>query len=227
MNLPKPPPQKPDFSSPEAVFIRTGRAAPNTYRSTKALGMLFRRIGADMIQSRAIVTAGGQQIGADRDANRDDDNDDFGADELLDPSGRITLALKKTYAFPKVQAHLLLEMKAVLHRFADDLHRAGRVWSLTRDPLSEHELLLGTIASAARGGRQKKECLERLTEATSLLYGKLRKEIGGEAQGEERVGRFWAGWSAATEGDEGFGTATFGWVCLGGLMEAVQEVGTK
>lgn len=225
LNLPKPPPEKPDFSSKESAFIKYGKAAPDTYPSTKALGILFRMVGTDLVQSKDLDVAG---LNVDWTETRGEDEPEPVSKERLDAAGSITHALRTRYHFDPVEPALKPEMALIIPSFTDELYRIARMCSLSRQALSEHELLLGTIASAAKDGRRKKECLERLVEATSLLYGRLRRDVAGGAEGEERVRRLWAAWVAGREFDDGWerwGVRVFGWVVLGGLMEAVEEVG--
>lgn len=159
--------------------------------------------------------------------------DEVPACEALDSSGVITRLLEAKLEGVDLVASSALraELDTILRRFTADLHRVARTCSLTREPLSEPELLLSTIASADRGRTRKKECSARLAESTRHLFVGLRREVGGGDRvgaAEERVRRLWAGWGVARDGgEEGkgeWGRVVAGWVVLGALLEAVENL---
>ena len=79
--------------------------------------------------------------------------------------------------------------------------------ALTHDmPISEHELFLGTIVSAARNNKQKMDSAGRLAEFTGVAFAPLRRAVGGGRTGTARVERCWAAWCAVVDDvQEGWG----------------------
>lgn len=214
-DMPKPPMKKPDFMVTERAFDQHRPVGTHIYESQKALGQLYREVAQDDVRAPSAGEEEGGQFNHEDVRNH------------LDQHRTITKALKHAFDLGRPAPALVDEMARKIQPFCDELHRIARVCALTHDvPISEHECLLGTIVSSAKNNKQKKDSIERLADFSGILFAGLRREVGGGRVGGGRVERCWAAWGAAVaDHQDGWGVATFGWVVLGELREALEEVG--
>lgn len=218
--LPRPPPLKPDFTSPEWL---AKRSVANHYQSTRVLGKLFRAIPLDDTIYHSPPRS---------------------AVVVLDPARTITNALQKLRMDGLPGARLgapskplMAEFVDLMYPFADDLMYYARVNTLQHRNdrhLTEAEVFVGTVAAPSKDHRLRQDKISKLQEQTGSLFSAYRKEIEGYAGEEDpseqsqlaRVAlRAWAAWYAAVEEDQdAYGVKTFGWLALGVLMEVLAEM---
>ncbi|XP_006461307.1 RNA-dependent RNA polymerase [Agaricus bisporus var. bisporus H97] len=92
-------------------------------------------------------------------------------------------------------------------------------------PLSEEEIIIGTITQKTPQPRMRKEKISKLRESTDVLVRQVREALeGDESKPVKRYLRdAWDAWNLSmTESAKGkFGAGGFGWVALGALLNAM------
>lgn len=92
-------------------------------------------------------------------------------------------------------------------------------------PLSEEEIIIGTITQKTPQPRMRKEKISKLRESTDVLVRQVREALeGDESKPVKRYLRdAWDAWNLSmTESTKGkFGAGGFGWVALGALLNAM------
>jgi hypothetical protein len=93
-------------------------------------------------------------------------------------------------------------------------------------PLSEEEIIMGTITQRTSQPRMRKEKISKLRETTDVLVRQIREALeGDESKPVERYLRdAWDAWNLSmTEiAKSRFGARGFGWVALGALFDAMR-----
>ena len=96
----------------------------------------------------------------------------------------------------------------------------------TTTPLSEAEVIVGTIAQQTSQPRKRKELMAKVRDGTDRLARGIREELAGDEtiKGEESLLRAWTAWELSISQGDTFGARSFGWIALGLIFEAIKEV---
>ncbi|GAA5902596.1 hypothetical protein JCM6882_009327 [Rhodosporidiobolus microsporus] len=216
--------------------------APDSYRSAKALGQLFRAIGEDLFErfKPSVPSA---------------------AQDKVDPLRALTTALS-SLSLPGLRdarlsrqppptlltyhKTLLLSFSAELSKLAD-LSPSPRLVSGRPSAVTEEELFLSVSLGVRRLDKADKDALGRRKEQVGELFAIARRRIrdGESVKGEkevqvvgtrEKVETAWAAWVAAVEvGEERtkaeagtkqrrMGLKTWAWLALGVLTEQLEAL---
>lgn len=93
-------------------------------------------------------------------------------------------------------------------------------------PLTEEELLVGTITQKTSQPRTRKDKMSKMRELTEGLVRRVREILEGDESkpAEDYLRDAWMAWNLSlSEGKkDGFGSRGFGWVALGALFDALE-----
>jgi RNA-dependent RNA polymerase len=205
--------QKPDWYAPETVELNS---TPNYYLSKKAIGKLFRAIVLPTVPVQRHV-----------------DGDDYDNEEH-----QTTIALKSCVYLTirtLVSQHISpveKEAKDIPHmfeRYASGLYNVCTMHTLsysTTAMLTEEEAVMGTIMAKTSQPRRRTDMMSKLRESTdSLVRGVRDQLLADESAAEEQyLNRAWFAWNLSIERGNYFGAASFHWIALGAIFEALKAI---
>ncbi|KAG8915202.1 hypothetical protein FRC00_006647 [Tulasnella sp. 408] len=247
--LPKAPEAKPDWSVGEIASARS--LSSNTYESQTAIGKLFRHIDLNRVHQDVV-----------RQANREHRDDD---DEGLEPSSEeletvlnrlsssqsrnaghhhpISNAVRSsldpnyidTSSRPDPSAIAL--MRRIYPSYTAELRSICSHHSITEQPLTEEEVLVGSIASRTSQPRQRKGMIHRMREQANELVKRIQTELkdtddDGELEADEedfitlrrRLQVAWLAWRLSVEQRKTFGAKSFGFIALIEIFDGMRAI---
>jgi len=252
-NFPKPlypRSHKPDWAIGEVGSARSGQL---TYESRTAIGKLYRRIDlsdADRLAARQAKRE--HEAPQYRPPNRSNDPIDditremnrmnvMGATADSHPISFILRSLLRKYI--DVDSPIPPEITDVateqFHAYVTELRYICATSTVTNKPLTEEEVLVGTIASKTSQPRKRQSLISQLRLQTDELVKRIRAELSGEGarieEGytddgtaeedlEDSLLRGWVAWHISTLQGEKFGAKSFGIVALGSVFEYVRKL---
>ncbi|KAG8905124.1 hypothetical protein FRC01_008467, partial [Tulasnella sp. 417] len=240
--------QKPDWSAGEVGPGRNGRLV---YKSNRAIGQLFRRIDLNDAERLAARQAKRQRGGPGHKAEKK-------AEEKLERAMRnltitgpardvmchpISLALlpvlrRHIDADSAIPVDLTTVARKQFDAYVSELRFIANSNTITWDPLTEEEILMGTIASKTSQPRKRTSMMARLRNQTDELVKRIRLELAGEQADKSDVDsdeeidddledwllRSWAAWQVSVLRGETFGGKSFGFLALGSIFECLKAI---
>ncbi|KAG8856325.1 hypothetical protein FRB96_006476 [Tulasnella sp. 330] len=255
---------KPDWAIGEMGAARSGQM---TYESQTAIGKLFRRIDlndADRLADRQAR----REHEAPRARGRHNNNNAGrnGLDGLAEEMDRLNVSGMRRAASDDPISYAL---RSLLRRYIDvdspipseitnlateqfeayvnELRYICATSTLTTKPLTEEEVLVGTIAMKTSQPRKRQNLMSQLRLQSDELVKRIRAELAGEGVTryetdtasvsavtatettqdvdlEDWLLRSWVAWHISTRRGEGFGWKSFGIIALGSIFECVREL---
>ncbi|KAG8900742.1 hypothetical protein FRC00_011554 [Tulasnella sp. 408] len=247
--LPKAPEAKPDWAVGEIASAQSLNS--NTYESQTAIGKLFRHIDLNRVHQDVV-----------RQANREHRDDD---DEGLETSLEELETILNRLSSPKsrntghhhpisnaVRASLdpnyidtasrpdpiaIALMRRIYPSYTAELRSICSNHSITKQPLTEEEVFVGTIASRTSQPRQRKAMMQRMREQANELVKRIQVELknmdeGGELEADEedfttlrrRLQVAWLAWRLSAEQRKTFGAKSFGFIALTAIFDAMRAI---
>jgi RNA-dependent RNA polymerase len=117
-------------------------------------------------------------------------------------------------------------------RYKSDLrgHCAANTLSSSRfAQLSEEEALMGTIIQKTSVPRRRKDAMTKLRESTDFLVKAVREQLEGDDNSDDYqyLERAWIAWTISVSrrnASDQFGAASFGWIALGAVFDAIGQI---
>ncbi|KAG8906417.1 hypothetical protein FRB99_006919 [Tulasnella sp. 403] len=238
-----PPYYKPDWSAGE-VDNRSSRL--KIYRSERAIGKLYRRIDLTDADRLATRQARREHLPGQNRRNEKRTNSELSlAMEKMTISGpaRVVLEHPITLALRQQLQHYV-DVNAVLpqsiiaaatdhfNAYASELQYICATWTLTATPLTEGEVLMGTIVGKTSQPRKRQSQVAHLRTQSDELVKRIRmvlregdkETVVLDKKGvEESLLRSWAAWQVSILQKDRFGAKSFGMVALAAIFETMRE----
>ncbi|KAG8971334.1 hypothetical protein FRC05_011326 [Tulasnella sp. 425] len=232
--------RRPDWSVGE---VGTGRSGRMVYKSNRAIGILFRRIDLNHADRLAARRARSQRGGLGQKAEKKAEAKLERAMKDLTITGPardvlghpISLALlpvlrKHIDAESAIPEELTTVARKQFDAYVSELRFIASSNTITWDPLTEEEILMGTIASKTTQPRKRTTMMARLRNQTDELVKRIQAELAGDALDvdsddlEDSLLRSWAAWQVSVLRDTAFGGKSFGFVALRSIFECLKEI---
>lgn len=188
------------------------------YKSTRALGEMFRKINLDPPPKPLEET--GRQV-----------------DTAFDP---ITSALQPYISQFFQDPRPSYEIESVVFvKYVEELRYISLTHTLTNTPgvnLLEAEIVAGTILAQCSQKRWRKDRIRRMTLHTLSLVGEVSKKLVGEIDEDEdekydmlrdALERSWFGWKLSLKRGGAFGAHSFGLIALGCVLDCLEQLGVQ
>ncbi|KAG9018986.1 hypothetical protein FRB90_007566 [Tulasnella sp. 427] len=240
--------QRPDWSAGE---VGTGRNGRLVYRSNRAIGHLFRRIDLNDAERLAARQARRQRAGAGHNAEQRAEAKLERAMKNLVITGPARNVLQHPISLvllPVLERHIDAastipeNITTVARRqfdaYVSELRFIATCNTITWDPLTEEEILMGTITAKTSQPRKRVSMMARLRNQTDELVKRIRAELAGELTDtsdsesddeneddlEDWLLRSWAAWQVSVLRDKTFGGKSFGFVALRSIFECLKAI---
>ncbi|KAG8991078.1 hypothetical protein FRB90_001471, partial [Tulasnella sp. 427] len=249
--LPKAPKVKPDWSVGEMTSARS--LSMDVYESQTAIGQLYRHINLN--RAHADVA---------RQASREhghEDHDDIPETSLMEleavlsnlnlPSSQrsiqrhpisnaIRLSLEQDYI--DISSSPSSTVVDVIRRcypsYVAELRSICTHHTITKKPLTEEEVIMGTIASRTSQPKQRKEMIQQMRYQSDELVKRVQKDLKDADDSAEsdldaendlstlqmRLQIAWLGWRLAVERKKTFGAKSFGLIALTAIFDGMQAI---
>jgi len=195
-------PAKPDWKAGETGDANTG----DYYESRRAVGYLYRAITLPDIPD--LTTASKH-------------NEAF---SMEDP---ITTILKAKVAPYIADLAVYPQMSKLFESYVYELQRVCTLHAIDDNvPLSELEVVVGTILAKCPQHRRRKDLAARMHLHTDQLVSGVEAELlmADPASPRQSLSRAWQAWQYATELGDAFGARSFGLIALDGIFKALGKV---
>lgn len=239
---------KPDWSAGE---VGTGRNGRLVYKSNRAIGKLFRRIDLNDAERLAARQAKRQRGGPGHKAEKKAEAKLERAMKNLTITGPardvlrhpISLALlpvlrRHIDVDSSIPAELTTVARKQFDAYVSELRFIASSNTITWDPLTEEEILMGTIASKTSQPRKRMSMMARLRNQTDELVKRIRAELAGDQANasdvdsdeeieddlEDWLLRSWAAWQVSVLRGETFGGKSFGFLALRSVFECLKAI---
>lgn len=242
---------KPDWAIGEFGSTRNGQL---TYESKTAIGQLYRRIDLSDADRLAALQARTEHEpprvdvrnrsrrrmdDLEREMNRLNIAGMADMDANHDPISYTVRSLLRRYI--DVDSPIPPEITKVateqFEAYVTELRYISATSTVTKKPLTEEEVLIGTIASKTSQPRKRQSLMAHLRTQSDELVKKIRAELSGEGMSdgasthidsdedlEDWLLRSWVAWHISTKQEKKFGARSFGIVALGSIFECVREL---
>ncbi|KAG9018984.1 hypothetical protein FRB90_007564 [Tulasnella sp. 427] len=206
---------KPDWNAGELSSLFKQRN--DVYVSQRAVGKLFRMIDTSILERLSSCSA--RQTGKI-------DRRSQASQEPLHKA--LLLALEKYIDVKQSPApEVALGATALFHAFTTELRYISASHSLTELPLTEEEILVGTIAAKTHQPRKRQALTARMRSQTEELVKRIRSAILGNNEDEHLEHALLRGcvaWHVSTTREEEFGATSFGFIALGAVFETMGAI---
>ncbi|KAG8906418.1 hypothetical protein FRB99_006920 [Tulasnella sp. 403] len=234
---------KPDWSAGE-VDNRSSKL--QIYPSRRAIGQLYRQI--DLTDADRLAARQARREHVPR-PNRRAESGLSRAMERMAISGPtqavlenpITLALRRPLrrhidVDAALPASITTATTGRFNAYASELQYICATWTLTTTPLTEEEVLMGTIANKTSQPRKRQSQMAHLRTQSDELVKRIRivlrtgdNQIDPESPEqdedlEESLLRSWAAWQVAVMQKERFGAKSFGMIALAAIFQIMKEI---
>ncbi|KAG8900740.1 hypothetical protein FRC00_011552 [Tulasnella sp. 408] len=248
--LPKAPKAKPDWSVGEIASARSLKV--EIYESQTAVGKLFRNINLNRVH---------QEV--KRQANREhrDAEEEEGSETSLEDLERVLSSLSSPQSRNPVRNHPISDaVRSALHpnyidtssrpdssaiaimrrlypSYTTELRSICSHHSITKQPLTEEEVMVGTIASRTSQPKHRKERIQRMRAQADELVKSTRAELretddGAELEADDedfailqrRLRVAWLAWCLSVEQRKTFGAKSFGFIALAAIFDGMQAI---
>ncbi|KAJ3575291.1 hypothetical protein NP233_g1206 [Leucocoprinus birnbaumii] len=207
-DLPKLKFPKPDWSAPETVEPDS----VNYYKSQSAVGRLYQAINLNHHEPSLP-------------ANPFNDTPLPVRDESL--LGALRRRVSELISLDAIPTNVIIEQ--YFSWFSDELLQVASECSLIHrhsKPLHEAELVIGTITQKTSETRMRKNNMSKLRELTDGLVRRIRWVLEGDEgkSAQEYLQDSWFAWNLTFDDQrrKKFGARAFGWIALGGILDAIQ-----
>ncbi|TFY61265.1 hypothetical protein EVJ58_g4622 [Rhodofomes roseus] len=221
--------EKPDWYKPETIIGKQ----PTYYRSTSALGRLFRAIDLPDQDERSMESSyfGLPEIDEEDEVKLED----VLADLRATPFNHRTLLpavateVQKYLGRPNLTETLVTKTWNIFAAYASSLRGicASNAVSASRSSmLSEEEVVIGTIAAKCAQTRKRTDMIAKVREQTTTLVNGICAELSGvEGAGPStHLMQAWTAYRVSCTLSERFGGQSFGWIALGEIFDAIREI---
>lgn len=241
--------KKPDWSVGELGPIRSSM---ETYESQTAVGKLYRDIDLSFVDRLAIQQAKKEHRAKKLKAQSTAEErmteittamkgvDISKGTTDTDPiSAAVADLLRKYIAVPvdsELPPETVVVVKETFRVYVTELRCLCAASTMTRTPLTEEEVLVGTIASKTNQPRKRQSHNATLQERSEELVERIKLELSGERTRPAKDGssdttdlkawltRSWTAWCISLHDGERFGAKSFGFVSLGSIFDCVKEL---
>ncbi|KAG8932252.1 hypothetical protein FRC02_001392 [Tulasnella sp. 418] len=194
-----PPTRYPPYHKPDWAAGELGSSNFHVYESKRAIGQLFRRINLSDAQRLAAKTAKRQHRFAGKSKQTPEEQLSkamnklkVGNDEILfrrddDPisnalSGHLRSRIDVGSTVPTQTSDFIQDQ---FEAYVAELNYICVSYSLTRSPLTEEEVLMGTITARTSQPRRRKDLMSRMRTQSGDLVKKIRIELAGGVEKEK------------------------------------------
>ncbi|KAG9048828.1 hypothetical protein FS837_011911 [Tulasnella sp. UAMH 9824] len=248
--LPKAPKAKPDWSVGEIASARSLNV--ETYESQTAIGKLFRNINLNRVHQEVV-----------RQANREhrDAEEEEGLETSLEELETVLNSLSSPQSRNPVRHHPISDavrsslypnyidtssrpdpgaiaiMRRIYPSYTTELRSICSHHSITKQPLTEEEVLIGTIASRTSQPRHRKESIQRMRAQADELVKNTQAELRETGDGREleaddddlvnlqrRLQVAWLAWCLSVEQRKTFGAKSFGFIALAAIFDGMRAI---
>lgn len=240
--------QKPDWSAGE---VATGRNGRSVYKSNRAIGKLFRRINLNDAERQAARQAKRQKGVPGQKAEKKAEAKLERAMKNLTitgPAGEVLRHPVSLALIPVLRRHIDVESsipeelttvaRKQFEAYVSELRFISSSNTITWDPLTEEEILMGTIASRTSQPRKRTTMMARLRNQTDELVRRIRAELAGDQTDasdvdsdeefdddlEDWLLRSWAAWQVSVLRGGTFGGKSFGFLALRSIFECLKAI---
>lgn len=222
--------EKPDWNAPETLDLNRQTGNLKYYKSTRAIGKLFRAIdlpAEDRPMEGATRIASHRRNRRSRRPNQRSQDVEWSIFANDPFYTTIALEVERFIATEEPFGDQLWnEGESFFARYTTELQGIciTKTLSSARDAsLAEEEAMIGTIVQRTSQPRRRTDMISRLRESTDILVRGIREVLeGGEHDTEEDyLQRSWFAWQVALEHGREFGAQSFGWVALGAIFEGL------
>jgi hypothetical protein len=232
---------KPDWSRPETMDSMVDQDG-RYYQSNTALGKLTRKINLSAHEPATPPRVKPRHGGRAAMDNVDDVSNGLSTLSLGDNVTHAILDIVKPLVIkfinpyaqvrPDISEHISSQFKW----FSDELKGIASRYSLSHrhfKPLSEDEVIVGTITQKTSQPALRKDKIAKLKEATDHAFRKVKEALEGsdERPPKEYLGHAWRAWQFSLDEMRrgSFGAKAFWWISIGAVFDAmklVEESGT-
>ena len=225
--------RRPDWNAPEII---DQNSSSRFYESRRAIGRLFRAIDLPLKQQPVALLRQRRR----QDRLRDFERLEAGFDHFNQSDAR------QSYLFDAIQERVEESIKIDTNgdqELVDSIVRLFKSYAVhlqavcmsntlsqsQATPLSEGEVIVGTIAQHTTQPRKRKELMAKVRDTTDRLVKGIREELAGDDSigSEESLYRAWTAWEFSVSQGDTFGAKSFGWIALGVIFDAIKEVEDK
>jgi RNA-dependent RNA polymerase len=83
----------------------------------------------------------------------------------------------------------------------------------------------GTPVAKCSQPRKRRDLMARMRDLTDQLVRSVRDELAGDDESlYGALERAWLAWNLSLRKGDAFGAVSFGWVALGGILEAIKGI---
>ncbi|EIN05637.1 RdRP-domain-containing protein [Punctularia strigosozonata HHB-11173 SS5] len=226
---------RPDWNAPETINPEDGAY----YESTKAIGKLFRRIDLPGPQeAKEQARAQRRQMKRRRHGLTEDDIEDdlaLTAEHAMwdDP---ITIALQaRLREFLDLDESddptMVESVGELFDKYCSELLYLCDTHTISQSrrgmPLTEEEVVVGTIVAKTSQPRKRREVMAKMREQSALVVNSVRSDLAGEDADpyEKWLKKAWLAWrvAAAETTKNTFGAKSFGLIAIGSIIDGIRS----
>ncbi|KAG6850830.1 hypothetical protein H0H93_008133 [Arthromyces matolae] len=121
------------------------------------------------------------------------------------------------------------DIKEMFQAYVSRLTFVCTTYSLSfRRPLTEQEVVIGTIVQKTSQPRLRQDMTAKLREHTDILVRGIREDLAGDKTDDDLyLTRAWLAWELSIRERISFGGESFGWIALGAVFDAIKEIENK
>ncbi|KAJ3717044.1 RNA dependent RNA polymerase-domain-containing protein [Lentinula raphanica] len=219
--------QRPDWSAPETA----SSTSPLYYKSTRAIGRLYRDISLPPVESTISISLSQQRkTRSGKPSKPVVDNSIF--DTFVDDDD-LHLLLQGSLVYYDIDIHNIGQetRNDVSQRFQDfimNFEGIATTYTLSSatSALAEEEIILGTIAAKTPHLKGRNEKMARLRDLTQALVKDIRNVLTDEQDLKTTCERAWSAWDLSRKqtAQAKFGARGFQYIALGLLFDAIKEL---
>ncbi|KAL5640970.1 hypothetical protein ACGC1H_001445 [Rhizoctonia solani] len=224
-DLPYPSRSRPDWDAGE-VRIRGGQ--DNVYKSSRALGQLYRDIQLDEDQLQTAGTHPGVEFGLDMDMGLVARPLERSQYDLI--THRLRESLARHIHVDQVPPEQFVEAAGLVGEYINELTRICNDYALTpRSILSEEEVVAGTILERTSQRRKRQDRISEMRTASGVLVQNVRDVLRGSDSDslQDWASRSWAAYQVARVNTDRFGKKSFALLALGNAFEAADAMAQR
>ncbi|KAG8915203.1 hypothetical protein FRC00_006648 [Tulasnella sp. 408] len=248
--LPKAPKAKPDWSVGEIASARSLNV--EIYESQTAIGKLFRNINLNRVHQEVVRQANREHRDAEEEEGLETSLEELEAvlNSLSSPQSRnpvrhhpISDALRSSLHLNYIDASsppdpsAIAIMRRIYPSYTTELRSICSHHSITKQPLTEEEVIVGTIASRTSQPRHRKAMIQRMRAQADELVKSTQAELregddGGELKADDedfailqrRLRVAWLAWCLSVELRKTFGAKSFGFIALAAIFDGMRAI---
>ncbi|KZT40068.1 RdRP-domain-containing protein [Sistotremastrum suecicum HHB10207 ss-3] len=206
--------RKPDWAAPETLDVKSSK---DYYISHSAVGRLYRDVTlppAPSLSSNRTTETEGSDLDPDVKKSLEDN---------LSRTLRLRIQGLINVTDPTDDGNL----ERLFSSYVSQLRYIAATYSITpREPLTEEELVIGTISAKTTQPRLRRSRMAQFRDQTQHLVDFVREELEGygDATSERWLLSSWEAWEFAKSNETVFGAKSFGWIAMGSLFDAITAI---